>query len=73
MLISRKVMVTFIMRLVQMRNCKEIELTCPWTSFIGQLIDPIGGGGDGAKRVDERIPILVSYKIYLIREHDNHV
>ena len=47
MLISRKVMVTFIMRLVQMRNCEEIELT--WTLFIGQLIGHVGGGGNGRR------------------------
>ena len=40
-------MVTFIMRLVQMRNCEEIELT--WTLFIGQLIGHVGMGGNGRR------------------------
>ena len=33
-------------------NCCQFRLLT-WTSIMGQFVNPVGGGGDGVKGVDE--------------------
>ena len=50
------------------KKCRQFILLI-WTSFIGWLAHPVGGG-NGVNGIDRRIVILASYEFHFILVHE---
>ena len=54
-----------------MKNCRQFRLLT-WTSFIGQLVHPIGGIGGGGDRIFRQLQVFIIEHNYLVQDKSNN-